>query len=64
MRSDVGDYIVYCGASGVLVNNWYHRQFAETAIESYLSPEDEMKYHQLLAEYFLGTWSEKKRNLL
>ena len=61
IRSDLGDYIVYRGASGVLVNNWYHRQFAEAAIERYLSPENKMKYHQLLAEYFLGTWSEGKK---
>ena len=35
IRNDLGSYIVYRGASGVLVNNWYHRQFIETARERY-----------------------------
>jgi len=36
IRNDLGSYIVYRGASGVSVNNWYHRQFIETARERYV----------------------------
>ena len=58
IRTDLGSYIVYRGDSGVLVNNWYHRQFIETATERYLgSDEEKVKYHKLMAEYFLGKWS-------
>ena len=58
IRTDLGSYIVYRGDSGVLVNNWHHRQFIETATERYLaSDEEKLKYHKLMADYFLGTWS-------
>ena len=62
LRNDLGSYVVYRGASGVLVNNWYHRQFIETATERYLSSaEEKSKYHQLLVEYFRGVWSSGKK---
>lgn len=58
IRTDLGSYIVYRGDSGVLVNNWYHRQFIETATERYLESDvEKLKYHKLIADYFLGTWS-------
>ena len=61
IRNDLGSYIVYRGASGVLVNNWYHRQFIETATERYLeSAEERLKLHTLLVDYFLGKWSNGK----
>ena len=61
VRNDLGSYIVYRGASGVLVNNWYHRQFIETARERYLSDGRKEKYHRLIADYFLGLWSHGKK---
>lgn len=62
LRNDLGSYIVYRGASGVLVNNWYHRQFIETATERYLSdPKVKSNYHILLMEYFRGVWKGKKK---
>ena len=57
VKTDLGSYIVSRGADGVLVNNWYHRQFIETARERYIKPENEAKIHAILAEYFLGRWS-------
>ena len=61
LRADLGSYIVSRGATGILVNMWYHRQFIEVAYERYLSSEDKKKYHQLLSEYFLGVWSNGKK---
>lgn len=62
LRNDLGSYIVYRGASGVLVNTWYHRQFIETATERYLSTDqDKLKYHSLLVDYFIGAWSNGRK---
>eukprot|EP00111_Clytia_hemisphaerica_P016128 TCONS_00047711-protein len=57
IRNDLGSYIIYRGASGVLVNNWYHRQFIETATERYLSIDQKKNFHTIMADYFLGKWS-------
>ena len=57
IKTDLGSYIVSRGADGVLVNNWYHRQFIETARERYLKPDIATKIHETLADYFLGKWS-------
>ena len=57
VKTDLGSYIVSRGADGVLVNNWYHRQFIETARERYLKPEIATKIHETMADYFLGKWS-------
>ena len=60
LKSDLGSYIVSKGADGVLVNNWYHRQFYQAAKERYLPPEKATEIYHILVEYFLGTWADGK----
>ncbi len=57
LKTDLGSYIVSRGANGVLVNQWYHRQFIETARERYLQADVAVKLHETLADYFVGKWS-------
>ena len=60
LKADLGSYIVSKGADGVLVNNWYHRQFYQAAKERYLPLEKATQVYHVLAEYFLGTWADGK----
>ena len=57
LKADLGSYIEDKGSDGVLVNNWYHRQFYQVAKERYLSPEHATSIYKILTEYFLGTWA-------
>ncbi|KAK3103292.1 hypothetical protein FSP39_018264 [Pinctada imbricata] len=51
-------YLVERGSDGVIVFNWYHRQFVEAAQERYCSdPNTVSKLHNVLAEFFSGTWA-------
>ena len=62
IRSDLNSYMVLRGADGTPVNMWYHRQFIEAAERRYLSDESKMKkYHELMSEYFSGTWSNGRK---
>ena len=57
VKTDLASYVISRGTDGVLVNTWYHRQFFEVARERYIRPENEVKLHEVLAQYFLGKWS-------
>ena len=57
LRADLPGYLVDSEADGVLVTNWYHRQFREAAKQRYLSnPTHFANYHNLIGDFFLGTY--------
>ncbi|KAJ8408417.1 hypothetical protein AAFF_G00258310 [Aldrovandia affinis] len=58
LRHDLGEYLVERQTHGVSVLGLYHRQFTEMVQERYLSPEVKAKSHNLLADFFLGLWSQ------
>ncbi|XP_065565326.1 NACHT and WD repeat domain-containing protein 2-like isoform X3 [Artemia franciscana] len=61
IKNDLPNYLSEREADGVSVQNWYHRQFRETALERYFSEEDQSIYfHSMIAEYFLGVWGGGK----
>ena len=57
VKTDLGSYVVSRGSDGVLVNTWYHRQFFEVARDRYVRPDNKVKIHEVLADFFLGKWS-------
>ncbi|KAK3752389.1 hypothetical protein QZH41_008593 [Actinostola sp. cb2023] len=55
IRADLDSYLVYRGAEGARVTNWYHRQFMEAAKARYLSDDlQRIKLHSHIADYFTG----------
>ncbi|KAG7487838.1 hypothetical protein MATL_G00027840 [Megalops atlanticus] len=58
LRHDLGEYLVERQASGTNVLGLYHRQFTEIVKERYLSTERKAKCHSVLADFFLGCWSQ------
>ena len=61
IRSEINDYLIDRGADGTRVIYWYHRQFIEVARQRYLQSEEAAVIHSNMSEYFLGTWSGKKK---
>ena len=57
LRSDLPGYLSDSEADGVIVINWYHRQFREAAKQRYLSQTKEFSYyHSMMSDFFLGTY--------
>jgi len=55
IRADLASYLVDRGADGTQVTCWYHRQFAQAAVDRYLSdPFEKKNIHSAIADYFLG----------
>ena len=57
MRGDLPGYLTDSEADGVIVINWYHRQFIQAAKDRYFKTTDDFKYfHRMMSEFFLGMW--------
>ncbi|NWY62210.1 NWD1 protein, partial [Chionis minor] len=57
LRSDMGECLAERKADGFTLLCFAHRQFVETVQNRYLSKQDQIKRHFLLADFFKGTWS-------
>ncbi|KAM7081589.1 LOW QUALITY PROTEIN: NACHT domain- and WD repeat-containing protein 1 [Ciconia maguari] len=55
--SDMGESLAERKADGFTLLCFAHRQFVEMVQNRYLSKQDEIKRHFLLADFFKGTWS-------
>ncbi|XP_062308645.1 NACHT domain- and WD repeat-containing protein 1 [Osmerus eperlanus] len=60
LRHDLGDLIVERQAHGMKILRFQHRQVTEMVRERYLSAELQLQRHKILAENFLGHWSQGK----
>ncbi|XP_074020124.1 NACHT domain- and WD repeat-containing protein 1 [Numenius arquata] len=57
LRSEMGECLAERKADGFTLLCFAHRQFVETVQNRYLSKQDQIKRHFLLADFFKGTWS-------
>ncbi|KFV73473.1 NACHT and WD repeat domain-containing protein 1, partial [Struthio camelus australis] len=57
LRSDMGECLAERKADGFTLLGFAHRQFVEMVQNRYLSKQDQIKRHFLLADFFKGTWS-------
>ncbi|NXK54800.1 NWD1 protein, partial [Chauna torquata] len=57
LRRDMGECLAERKADGFTLLGFAHRQFVETVQNRYLSKQDQIKRHFLLADFFKGTWS-------
>ncbi|KFV51482.1 NACHT and WD repeat domain-containing protein 1, partial [Gavia stellata] len=57
LRSDMGECLAEQKADGFTLLCFAHRQFVEMVQNRYLSKQDQIKRHFLLADFFKGTWS-------
>ncbi|KAM6331894.1 NACHT domain- and WD repeat-containing protein 1 [Alca torda] len=57
LRSDMGKCLAQRKADGFTLLCFAHRQFVEMVQNRYLSKQDQIKRHFLLADFFKGTWS-------
>ena len=56
LRRDLGDYIVERGENGVVVLNFYHRQFWEAvSAKYYADQETSLKFQRALSDYWSGS---------
>ncbi|XP_056374124.1 NACHT domain- and WD repeat-containing protein 1 [Hyla sarda] len=62
LRYDLEGYLVERQADETTVLGLYHRQFIEVAHNIYLSGSEKTKRHRILAEYFIGTWSQGRKH--
>ncbi|KAL4236339.1 hypothetical protein ACF0H5_004726 [Mactra antiquata] len=62
LKSDIANFLNYREADGVTVYMWNHEEFESVVKERYLK-DDAAKHevHSMLADYFLGYWSDKKK---
>uniref|UniRef100_A0A8C8GNP9 AAA+ ATPase domain-containing protein n=1 Tax=Oncorhynchus tshawytscha TaxID=74940 RepID=A0A8C8GNP9_ONCTS len=58
LRHDLGELLVEGQANGVTVLNFHHKLLTETVRERYQRSEQQADRHRVLAEYFLGSWSQ------
>ncbi|XP_058148611.1 NACHT domain- and WD repeat-containing protein 1 [Dasypus novemcinctus] len=63
LRRDLGDCLARRPADGTTLLALAHRQLAEAVHERYLRGPEGTRRHGLLADFFLGTWSEGARKL-
>ena len=62
IRHDIESYLVEREDAETNVLFWYHQQFREAAEKRYLSENEKCKYvHDIIADYYLGTWSGMKK---
>ncbi|XP_047933726.2 NACHT domain- and WD repeat-containing protein 1 isoform X1 [Anser cygnoides] len=57
LRRDMGECVAERKADGFTLLGFAHRQFVEMVQNRYLSKQDQIKRHFLLADFFRGTWS-------
>ncbi|NXL93277.1 NWD1 protein, partial [Alectura lathami] len=57
LRRDVGACLAERRADGFTLLGLAHRQFVEAVQNRYLSQQEQIKRHFLLADFFKGTWS-------
>ncbi|NXS60170.1 NWD1 protein, partial [Brachypteracias leptosomus] len=57
LRRELGGCLAERRADGFTLLCFAHRQFVEVVQNHYLSKQDQIKRHFLLADYFKGTWS-------
>ncbi|XP_014808284.1 PREDICTED: NACHT domain- and WD repeat-containing protein 1 [Calidris pugnax] len=57
LRREMGACLAERKADGFTLLCFAHRQFVETVQNRYLSKQDQIKRHFLLADFFKGTWS-------
>ncbi|XP_053407147.1 uncharacterized protein LOC123546872 [Mercenaria mercenaria] len=60
---DISEYVVERQSGGKKVVTWYHRQFYEATSERYLTEGVRKQFHQVIAEYFQGIWSDSCKPL-
>ncbi|XP_031642138.1 NACHT domain- and WD repeat-containing protein 1 [Oncorhynchus kisutch] len=58
LRHDLGELLVEGQANGVTVLDFHHKLLTETVRERYQRSEQQADRHRVLAEYFLGSWSQ------
>ncbi|XP_038859011.1 NACHT domain- and WD repeat-containing protein 1 [Salvelinus namaycush] len=58
LRHDLGELLVEGQANGVTVLDFHHKLLTETVRERYQRSEQQADRHRVLAEYFLGRWSQ------
>eukprot|EP00058_Branchiostoma_floridae_P009028 XP_002594516.1 hypothetical protein BRAFLDRAFT_124973 [Branchiostoma floridae] len=61
LKYDIMEYLAERQADGKRVLQLFHRQFIECAQERYLAGDNSRARHQILADFFLGTWSNGRR---
>ncbi|XP_078594511.1 NACHT domain- and WD repeat-containing protein 1-like [Branchiostoma floridae x Branchiostoma japonicum] len=61
LKYDIMEYLAERQADGKRVLQLFHRQFIECAQERYLARDFSRARHQILADFFLGTWSNGRR---
>ena len=62
MRRDIEVFLTEREADGVTVTVWEHDSFVQAVRGRYLKePDDVTAVHSLLADYFLGTWSDRAK---
>ncbi|XP_039194405.1 NACHT domain- and WD repeat-containing protein 1 isoform X3 [Crotalus tigris] len=58
LYQDLAQWLEDRWADGFVLKHFLHRELADAVEQRYLSkPEERIKRHQLLADYFRGTWS-------
>uniref|UniRef100_A0A4W5JAR3 NACHT and WD repeat domain containing 1 n=1 Tax=Hucho hucho TaxID=62062 RepID=A0A4W5JAR3_9TELE len=58
LRHDLGELLVEGQANGITVLGFHHKLLTETVRERYQGSEQQADRHRVLAEYFLGSWSQ------
>ncbi|XP_078676677.1 NACHT domain- and WD repeat-containing protein 1-like isoform X1 [Branchiostoma floridae x Branchiostoma belcheri] len=61
LKYDIMEYLAERQADGKRVLQLFHRQFIECAQERYLAGDNSRARHHILADFFLGTWSNGRR---
>ncbi|KAI8511559.1 NACHT domain- and WD repeat-containing protein 1 [Branchiostoma belcheri] len=61
LKYDIMEYLAERQADGKRVLQLFHRQFIECAQERYLAGDNSQARHHILADFFLGTWSNGRR---
>ncbi|XP_071477880.1 uncharacterized protein [Diadema antillarum] len=62
LKADMRKYFRVWKVDGVWVWRWADQQFKEAATDRYLNQKDRApSYHSAMAEYFMGTWAERKK---
>ncbi|XP_066285694.1 NACHT domain- and WD repeat-containing protein 1-like [Branchiostoma lanceolatum] len=61
LKYDIMEYLAERQADGKRVLQLFHRQFIECAQERYLAGDNSKARHHVLADFFLGTWSNGRK---
>ena len=62
LKADLSNFLMRKLSEDISVYFWFHRQFVEATRIRYLADEQSRKeIHTVLADYFLGSWYNKKK---